>query len=221
MSNSNQSSSISKPPLKTYSIKLLTIGEGSVGKTSIISKLCTDTFDPNQLSTTGIDFRSFTLNYNQDTKVNVSLWDTAGQGRYHNISRQYFSKVNGMLLVYDITSRNSFEKITKWTEDIIDTIGSLDEIGFVLLGNKNDLQLQRVVSKEEGKERAKELGIPFFETSAKTGCNLKESIAVLSQKTIELIEKGDKGDDKERGSIVLKKEKEKDKSNKDKDKCCK
>jgi small GTP-binding protein len=154
MSNSNQSSSISKPPLKTYSIKLLTIGEGSVGKTSIISKLCTDTFDPNQLSTTGIDFRSFTLNYNQDTKVNVSLWDTAGQGRYHNISRQYFSKVNGMLLVYDITSRDSFEKITKWTEDIIDTIGSLDEIGFVLLGNKNDYSYKEwLVKRKERKER--------------------------------------------------------------------
>ena len=219
MSNSNCNSSLSKPPLKTYSIKLLTIGESSVGKTSIISKLCTDTFDPHQLGTTGIDFCGFTLNYNQDTKVNISLWDTAGQERYNNVSRQYFSKVNGMLLVYDITSRDSFEKISKWIEEIIEKVGSLDEIGFVLLGNKNDLQLQRVVSKEEGKEKAKELGIPFFETSAKTGYNLKESIAVLSQKTIELIEKANKDDDMERGSVAL--NNKKNTKDKNQDKCCK
>lgn len=166
--------------INTYSIKILTLGESTVGKTSIVTKLCDDTFTGQQMATTGIDSRQFTIKYNEDTVVHISLWDTAGQERFNNITKQYFNKVDGILLVYDITCRTSFNKIHNWMNEINNVI-TPNELGIVLLGNKNDLELQREVQKEEGIELGKELDMPFFETSAKTGKNLKESIALLSQ----------------------------------------
>ena len=173
--------------IRTYSLKLLTLGESTVGKTSIVSKLCDDKFSEGQLMTTGIDSRTFTLKYNENTVVNVSLWDTAGQERFHNITKQFFTKVNGILLVYDITAKTSFERINLWMEEINNII-KVEELGFVLLGNKNDLELQRVIHKEDGKKLAAKLNMPFFETSAKTGKNLKESLAVLCEQTIKKLE---------------------------------
>ena len=166
--------------INTYSIKILTLGESTVGKTSIVTKLCDDTFTGQQMATTGIDSRQFTIKYNEDTVVHISLWDTAGQERFNNITKQYFNKVDGILLVYDITSRTSFNKIHNWINEINNVI-TPNELGIVLLGNKNDLELQREVQKDEGSVLGKELNMPFFETSAKTGKNLKESIALLSQ----------------------------------------
>ena len=156
------------------------MGESTVGKTSIVTKVCDDTFTSQQMATTGIDSRQFTIKYNEDTVVHISLWDTAGQERFNNITKQYFNKVDGILLVYDITSRTSFEKINNWMNEINNVIAP-NELGIVLLGNKNDLELQRDVQKDEGIELAKKLDMPFFETSAKTGKNLKECIAMLSQ----------------------------------------
>ena len=166
--------------INTYSIKILTLGESTVGKTSIVTKVCDDTFTGQQMATTGIDSRQFTIKYNEDTVVRISLWDTAGQERFNNITKQYFNKVDGILLVYDITSRTSFNKIHNWINEINNVI-TPNELGIVLLGNKNDLELQREVQKDEGSVLGKELNMPFFETSAKTGKNLKESIALLSQ----------------------------------------
>ena len=166
--------------INTYSIKILTLGESTVGKTSIVTKVCDDTFTGQQMATTGIDSRQFTIKYNEDTVVHISLWDTAGQERFNNITKQYFNKVDGILLVYDITSRTSFNKIHNWVNEINNVI-TPNELGIVLLGNKNDLELQREVQKDEGSVLGKELNMPFFETSAKTGKNLKESIALLSQ----------------------------------------
>ena len=157
--------------INTYSIKILTLGESTVGKTSIVTKVCDDTFTGQQMATTGIDSRQFTIKYNEDTVVHISLWDTAGQERFNNITKQYFNKVDGILLVYDITSRTSFNKIHNWVNEINNVI-TPNELGIVLLGNKNDLELQREVQKDEGSELGKELNMPFFETSAKTGKNL-------------------------------------------------
>lgn len=176
-----------KKEIKTYSLKILTLGESSVGKTSIVSKLCDDSFSESQLTTTGIDSRNFTLKYNDNIVVNVSLWDTAGQERFHNITKQFFSKVNGILLVYDITVKETFEKINYWMAEINNIIQS-DKLGIVLLGNKNDLELKRVINKEDGINLAAQLKMPFFETSAKTGKNLKESLAVLCQQAIKKLE---------------------------------
>ncbi|PVU92593.1 hypothetical protein BB561_003732 [Smittium simulii] len=137
--------------------KLVFLGEQSVGKTAIISRLMYDSFEETYLATIGIDFLSKTL-YLEDRTVRLQLWDTADSAV--------------AVIIYDISDRNSFANTAKWIEDARQERGQ--EVILVLVGNKTDLGDKRVVSTEEGEKRARETGAMFMETSAKAGHNVKE-----------------------------------------------
>lgn len=181
-------------------LKVLTLGEARVGKTSIIKKLSKDDFSAYTTATVGINKEEVTLTYD-DKRVTLSIYDTAGQERYSSICRQFFQKANGVILVYDITIESSFQRITKWIDEI-NSSADFNTIGCVLLGNKNDKYFERKVSLEDGKNFAENLGIPFFETSAKTGYGLKESLAELCRQC----EKKNLSDSIERKSTILSRE---------------
>lgn len=110
--------------------------------------------------------------------VKLKIWDTAGQERFRNITKQYYKGADGILLVYDITDRNSFEKIKDWMKQIQENTQK-EQIGIVLLGNKCDLE-DRQVSYEEGESLAKEYGLLFWETSAYKDKNISESFEGLT-----------------------------------------
>ena len=159
--------------------KILTLGESSVGKTCILRRYVEGQFFKNQLSTIGIDFKSKTLQIGNH-EIRLKIWDTAGEERFRNITSQYYKGAEGIILVFDLTKKESFEKINDWMKQIKVNTQS-DEIAIVLLGNKKDIVNERVVSFEEGNERAGEYGIKYFETSALDGTGIEEAFQNLSE----------------------------------------
>lgn len=104
--------------------------------------------------------------------IKLQIWDTAGQERFHSITSNYYNGSHAIAIVYDITSRQSFENVRKWINDINDLASPT--VVKLLVGNKTDLEEKRVVRREEGQMLADSLGIPFIETSAKSSDNVKE-----------------------------------------------
>ena len=156
-----------------YIIKLLTLGETEVGKTSIVLRYSDDKFHDNKIATIGIDFKIKIIKKGNE-KLKVSIYDTAGQERFKNIVKHYYKGANGVLLIYDITKRDTFEKLEFWLEDLKENSDNLNNLFIYLIGNKNDLEERREVDFEEANKFAKEKNIPYIEVSAKTGNNIKK-----------------------------------------------
>lgn len=165
-----------------FTLKILTIGESAVGKTCILLRFTDNKFLINHITTIGIDFKSKVITSGNKT-VKLKIWDTAGQERFRNITKQYYKGADGILLVYDITDRNSFEKVRDWMRQIQENT-SKENIAIVLLGNKCDLE-ERQVSFDEGNNLAKEYNIMFLETSAYKDKNINESFENLTNLIIE------------------------------------
>lgn len=164
-----------------YTLKILTIGESAVGKTCILLRFTDNKFMKNHLTTIGIDYKSKTIKV-KNMSVKLKIWDTAGQERFRNITQQYYKGADGILLVYDITDRNSFEKVREWMKQIQSNT-SKEKVGLILVGNKCDLE-ERQVSTEEGQALAKEFGILFSETSAYKDVNVNECFENLVSEII-------------------------------------
>ena len=179
-------------------IKIITLGETEVGKSSFIIKYVEGKFSSNYMSTLGLDFRQKKIELEDGKEINLQLFDTAGQERYKSISSNLIKKANGILLIYDISNKTSFNSIGKWMESI-EEISSSNTI-VILIGNKSDLEDERQVKREEGERTAKEYNIPFYETICKTGINIDE---VFLRITKEILNK--KGNiDSNRKSEILK-----------------
>ncbi|XP_030586579.1 ras-related protein Rab-3D-like [Archocentrus centrarchus] len=154
-----------------YMFKLLIIGNSSVGKTSFLFRYADDSFTSAFVSTVGIDFKVKTI-YRKNKRVKLQIWDTAGQERYRTITTAYYRGAMGFLLMYDITSQDSFFTVQDWATQI--KTYSWDNAQVVLIGNKLDLEEDRQVPTENGQRLAKELGFQFFEASAKDNINVKQ-----------------------------------------------
>ncbi|KAM6940011.1 GTP-binding protein Rab-3D-like [Xenentodon cancila] len=154
-----------------YMFKLLIIGNSSVGKTSFLFRFADDSFTSAFVSTVGIDFKVKTI-YRNDKRVKLQIWDTAGQERYRTITTAYYRGAMGFLLMYDITSQDSFCAVQDWATQI--KTYSWDSAQVVLVGNKLDLEEDRQVPTEDGQRVATELGFQFFEASAKDNINVKQ-----------------------------------------------
>ena len=162
---------------KKFEVHLITLGDSAVGKTSLISRYNGDTFKSYYVSTHGVDSQYKKIKLQNGEEINVKITDTAGQERYRSIAQNYIKKANGILLVYDITNKESFQNVFMWGKEIKDK--SEDSKPIILIGNKMDLEDKRCVSKEEGEELAGNYcdgGIRFYETSCKTGENVNEAI---------------------------------------------
>ncbi|XP_038148359.1 RAB3D, member RAS oncogene family, a [Cyprinodon tularosa] len=154
-----------------YMFKVLIIGNSSVGKTSFLFRYADDSFTSAFVSTVGIDFKVKTI-YRNDKRVKLQIWDTAGQERYRTITTAYYRGAMGFLLMFDITSQESFCAVQDWATQI--KTYSWDSAQVVLVGNKLDLEDDRQVPKEDAQRVATELGFQFFEASAKDNINVKQ-----------------------------------------------
>ena len=168
---------------KEKKIILFILGNSEVGKTSFITKYSKNYFDENYLSTVGVDFIKKDIKLPDGEEINLLLYDTAGQERYKSISFNLIKNADGVLLMYDITKRATFDAINNWIEKIKDEKG--DNFPLVLIGNKCDLTEERVIPEEEGQKLAENNGFTFIETSCKEGTNIEESIKILVFKIIE------------------------------------
>ena len=146
-------------------IKIVIIGESGVGKTNLLNRYTTDEYNQNAKATIGMDFTSKEIQID-NVAVKAQFWDTAGQEKYMSIARSYYKLANGVLLVYDVTNRETFLKTKNWLNEI--KSNSPEGTKIMLVGNKNDLIDQKKVSSEEGSEFASDNGMFFWETSALT-----------------------------------------------------
>ena len=166
---------------------VMTLGNSSVGKTSYILRYTEKTFEEVYLTTLGIDYKTKIIKLPNNQKYRIDYYDTAGQERYRSISLNAIKNTQGVILMYDITNKKTFDAITKWIKDIIDAKGK--DFPIVLLGNKCDMETERQVTKDEGEKLAQKYNLSFFETSNKTGTNVEEARLELINKIFETKEK--------------------------------
>ncbi|XP_045353960.1 ras-related protein Rab-44 isoform X3 [Leopardus geoffroyi] len=176
---SSGSLTANKPPANPdYLFHIVFLGDSNVGKTSFLYLLHKNTFIPGLTATVGVDFRVKTLLV--DNKCfTLQLWDTAGQERYHSVTRQLLRKADGVVLMYDVTSQESFAHVRHWLDCLQDS-GS-DGVVMLLLGNKMDCEEKRQVPTEAGQQLAQELGVSFGECSVALGHNIQESMMNLAR----------------------------------------
>jgi len=163
-------------------LKILIIGESGVGKSSLLLRFTDDTFDPEQSATIGVDFKVKTLTVDGN-KAKLAIWDTAGQERFRTLTPSYYRGAQGCILVYDVSSKSSFQKLDAWLNEL-DTFATKQDIIKMLVGNKIDIE-GREVSREEGLKFARKHHMLFIEASAKTREGVQCAFEELVEKIIQ------------------------------------
>jgi len=171
-----------------YLFKYIIIGDTGVGKSCLLLQFTDKRFQPVHDLTIGVEFgaRMVTIDGKQ---IKLQIWDTAGQESFRSITRSYYRGAAGALLVYDITRRETFNHLASWLEDARQHSNS--NMTIMLIGNKSDLDHRRAVTVEEGEQFAKENGLIFMETSAKTADNVEQAFLATAKKIYEKIQKGE------------------------------
>merc|ERR1712137_1019054 len=164
------------------SFKIVLLGEGCVGKTSIVLRYCENQFNENHITTIQASFLRKALNISAQ-RVNLAIWDTAGQERFRALGPIYYRDANGALLVYDITDRDSFAKVQNWVKELRKMLGK--DITLAIAGNKIDLEANRVVTLEEAEMYASTVGAKHYSTSAKLNKGLEELFLDLAKRMLE------------------------------------
>ena len=190
---------------KIEDIKVITLGNSSVGKTSFLMKYIDNSFTLTYTTTLGVDFKQKKIKLKNGKDVRLRIFDTAGQERFKAVSVSFIKKADGVILIYDISDIESFEAVENWIKSIRE-IGK-EKLPIILVGNKCDLSDdKRMISLKEGQDKADEFNIPFYETSCKEGINIKE---VFEKLIDDIIEKGSKNINREYKILNKGKKKEK------------
>ena len=165
-------------------MKVVLIGEMAVGKTSIITKFTTNYFSPYVLTSTGSTFFSKILKLDNDNKVKIQIWDTAGQEQYRSLAKLFYQNASAAILVYDITNEDTFLAIKDyWSNEIKNN--SPADIIIAIVANKSDEYAKQKVPTEDGKALAKELNAIFVNTSAKEGDGIDNLFRTVAEKYID------------------------------------
>ena len=159
-------------------LKILLIGDTSVGKTSILCKYIDDEFSDTYLSTIGIEFKIKSLIIN-GKKVLLRIWDTSGQERYRSITQNFYRNANGILFIFDITKKETFDNIKIWLTDSENCEDN--KVTKMLIGNKIDLENKRKIDNETIKKFAEKKEMKYFEASAKEGINIDNIFRELAE----------------------------------------
>ncbi|XP_065139582.1 EF-hand calcium-binding domain-containing protein 4B [Paramisgurnus dabryanus] len=158
--------------------KIVLVGNSSVGKTSLLRRFCDDCFHPGTCATVGIDYSVKTLMVD-NIQVALQMWDTAGQERYRSITKQFFRKADGVVVVYDITNEQTFTAVRHWLTSVQEGAG--EDIPIMLLGNKTDVDHQREIPLGMGEKLAKDFQLIFYECSAFSAHNVMESMIHMAR----------------------------------------
>lgn len=152
------------------------LAEG-VGKSSLLLRFADNTFSGSYITTIGVDFKIRTVEINGE-KVKLQIWDTAGQERFRTITSTYYRGTHGVIVVYDVTSAESFVNVKRWLHEINQ---NCDDVCRILVGNKNDDPERKVVETEDAYKFAGQMGIQLFETSAKENVNVEEMFNCITE----------------------------------------
>ena len=203
--------------------QLLIIGDSSVGKTSILTRFTEDKFTTNYINTIGIDFFSKDEIFN-NKKIRIKIWDTAGEERYRALTQGFFKSANGIIITYSVNDVDTFENLKYWIQSIHTNLGENDLVKIIIIGNKIDLD--REVNFDDAKKYAEDNGYKYFETSAKSGKGINESIKFLVQEIIDSQDKinnnnkNSKDNKHDDDNISLDENKHSNNEEKNKKKCC-
>jgi len=170
-----------------YIFKVLLLGNSDVGKSSLLLRFVDSLWNDAFVPTIGVDFKVKTLEIN-NKKVKMQIWDTAGQERFRTVVSTYFRGAHGILLLYDVTNKDSFKNLENWLIEI--EKNSSDKVLKILVGNKCDLSDDREIQTEEGQAFAVRNGMEFMETSAKMNTNVSKAFETLGKLMIEFNSKG-------------------------------
>jgi len=165
------------------SFKVVLLGEGRVGKTCLCLRYVKNSFSDAQESTIQATYLDKRLNIGQKS-IKLMIWDTAGQERFHALGPIYYRDANGALLVYDITDRESFNKVRNWVKELRKIVGK--NITLVIAGNKADLERGRQVDSHEAEEYSKSVGAQHLLCSAKTGKGVEKTFLQVVKGMIEM-----------------------------------
>ena len=161
-----------------FIFKVLLLGNSNVGKSSLFLRFVDDIWNDTFVPTIGVDFKIKTFEIDEK-KIKMQIWDTAGQERFKNIISSYYRGAHGILLIYDVTDKDSFKNLSNWLIEI--EKNSSKNVLKVLIGNKTDLEEKRVISYNQAKEFADSYGLKYIETSAKKNLNVNEAFATLGR----------------------------------------
>lgn len=170
-----------------YLFKYIIIGDTGVGKSCLLLQFTDKRFQPVHDLTIGVEFGARMISIDQK-QIKLQIWDTAGQESFRSITRSYYRGAAGALLVYDITRRETFNHLSAWLEDAKQHSNA--NMTIMLIGNKQDLEHRRQVSYEEGEKFAKENGLIFLETSAKTAANVEQAFINTAKEIYRKIQDG-------------------------------
>mmetsp|Transcript_2143 Transcript_2143/g.4578 ORF Transcript_2143/g.4578 Transcript_2143/m.4578 type:complete len:235 (+) Transcript_2143:60-764(+) len=180
--------------------KVVLLGEGRVGKTSILLRYVENSYvdgRPSTLQASYLDKHIVIedeVNYLSSNRnvsrreAQLSIWDTAGQERFHSLGPIYYRDAKGAILVYDITDRPSFDRVRRWTKELRKMVGDSTKISITIVGNKLDLERQsRAVDSEEAQKYAQSVGASCLEVSAKTGSGVEDVFVQLTKKMLDTV----------------------------------
>ena len=156
-------------------LKLLLLGDSSVGKTSILLKYISNKFDESSISTVGVDYMDKIIDYNK-FKIKLQIWDTSGEEKFRTITKNFYRNADGLLVVFDLTKKESYDHIKSWLDEAKE---NNDKLKTILIGNKLDLKDERIVAIDVAKQFAEKNNLKYIETSAKDGTNINESFQAI------------------------------------------
>ena len=164
-------------------LKILLIGDSYVGKTSLLLQYIDRECPENHMATIGVEFKDKIVQINKKN-VKLQVWDTSGQERYRSITKNFYRNADGVMFICDVTKENTFENIKNW---LIDSEQNSNNSNFkkILVGNKIDLQKERVIDKEKLENFASKKGMNFYEASAKEGTNVDLIFTELAKLILE------------------------------------
>ena len=168
---------------KAIQFKFLVLGEGKIGKTSLIERYINKTFKSNYIATIGMDIRRKRLEIN-NKEVDISITDTAGQERFRSITKMFYKGADGILVGFDLTDRNTFEQVNYWISQIEENSSKDYPISLVLFGNKCDNVEDIKVSEEDIEQLKDKYKLTFYKTSAKDGTNVQNAFQHLTKITL-------------------------------------
>merc|ERR1712007_65636 len=155
-----------------YMFKLILIGNSSSGKTWLLLRFADDIFSDCHISTIGVDYRIVPVQIDEKAVVKCHIWDTAGEERFRTITQAYYRGANGVVIVFDVTDRVSFDSVPRWREAV--ATNASKDLPYCIVGAKEDLRCQREVTEAEAVELAADLGAEYFEVSAKSNTNVAQ-----------------------------------------------
>jgi len=163
-------------------VKILILGDTGVGKSNFLLRYTDNSFSENHITTIGFDYKSKNIKMDDEKTVKLQIWDTAGQERFMSVTKNLLLRVQGIILMYDVTEPKTFENVKKWIISVRESTN--DKLPIVIVGNKVDLQERRKISTEKGKEIADQYKLEFFESSVKLNKNIKEVFKTLTEQVM-------------------------------------